>query len=130
MVKFENQTEAKTSSLWGQHTTTTVLLVVICVFGIAILLASQFQVSDPYTTKVLSMSGDSVQGNAIFQMNCAGCHGPQGQGQVGPSLQNVSGRKSRREIIHQVISGETPPMPQFQPNTREMADLLSYVEKL
>jgi mono/diheme cytochrome c family protein len=103
---------------------------VLLVMSLAVLLVSQFHVSDPYTKTVLSLNGDSVQGHAIFQMNCAGCHGLKGDGKVGPSLHHVSGRKSRSQIIHQVISGETPPMPQFKPNTQEMADLLSYLEKL
>jgi hypothetical protein len=33
-------------------------------------------------------------------------------------------------LIHQVTSGETPPMPQFQPSAQEMADLLKYLESL
>lgn len=79
---------------------------------------------------VVSLTGDPVQGQAIFQMNCAGCHGWQADGSVGPSLQGVSNRKSRYGLIHQVISGDTPPMPQFQPSPQEMADLLSYLETL
>ncbi|HEY9708744.1 MAG TPA: cytochrome c, partial [Oculatellaceae cyanobacterium] len=69
-------------------------------------------------------------GYAMFQINCAGCHGLQADGRIGPSLQHVSSRKSKGSLIHQVISGETPPMPKFQPNPQEMADLLSYLEKL
>ncbi len=90
----------------------------------------RIQVSDPYIKSVLALPGDSNQGQAIFQMNCAGCHGWHGDGSVGPSLQGVSNHRSRYGLIHQVVSGETPPMPQFQPNTREMADLLSYLETL
>ena len=29
-----------------------------------------------------------------------------------------------------VVSGETPPMPKFQPNPQEMVDLLSFLESL
>ena len=90
----------------------------------------QWQMSDPYIKNVLSIQGDSTQGHAIFQMNCAGCHGLQADGRVGPSLQGISKRKSSINLIYQVISGETPPMPQFQPTPQEMADLLSYLEKL
>ncbi|MBD1831131.1 cytochrome c [Trichocoleus sp. FACHB-90] len=89
-----------------------------------------WRVSDPYVKTVLSLNGDIVQGHAIFQMNCAGCHGLEAQGRVGPSLEDISKRKSRVRIIHQVISGDTPPMPQFQPSTKEMADLLRYLEQL
>lgn len=87
-------------------------------------------VSDPYVKNVLSLTGDPVLGHAIFQMNCTGCHGLQGQGRVGPSLDGISKRKSRVGLIDQVIGGKTPPMPQFQPTAQEMADLLSYLEKL
>ncbi|MCA1991498.1 MAG: cytochrome c, partial [Coleofasciculus sp. S288] len=54
----------------------------------------------------------------------------QADGRVGPSLQHVSKRKSKTSLIYQVISGQTPPMPKFQPSPQEMADLLSYLEKL
>lgn len=104
------------------------------VFVLAILLVilgvHHFQNSNPYVKSVLSLRGDAVQGHAIFQMNCAGCHGWEAQGRVGPSLEGIWKRKSREQLIHQVISGETPPMPQFQPTVQEMADLLSYLEQL
>jgi mono/diheme cytochrome c family protein len=51
-------------------------------------------------------------------------------GRVGPSLESISQRKSGISLIHQVTSGQTPPMPQFQPNPQEMADLLKYLETL
>ncbi|MBW4623000.1 MAG: cytochrome c [Cyanosarcina radialis HA8281-LM2] len=86
--------------------------------------------SDPYVKTVLSLPGDPIQGHAIFQMNCAGCHGNRAEGRVGPSLDAISKRKSKISLIEQVIGGKTPPMPQFQPSTQAMADLLSYLEKL
>jgi mono/diheme cytochrome c family protein len=86
--------------------------------------------SDPYTRDVLALRGDPIQGNAIFQMNCAGCHGTYANGLVGPSLRDVSSRKSKFGLIHQVTSGQTPPMPKFQPSSQEMADLLSYLGTL
>jgi len=86
--------------------------------------------SQPYMKEVLTLKGNPEQGSAIFQINCAGCHGWQADGLVGPSLQGVSKHKSNYGLIHQVISGETPPMPKFKPNTQEMADILSYLEKL
>ena len=86
--------------------------------------------SDPYIENVLSLEGDPLRGHAIFSMNCAGCHASQHGAQVGPSLQDLSQRKSRVNIIKQVISGKTPPMPQFQPGSQDMADLLSYLEQI
>ncbi|EAW34672.1 cytochrome c [Lyngbya sp. PCC 8106] len=101
------------------------LLILLWVFGLNLL-----QVSDPYIEQVLSLDGNPVKGHAIFEMNCAGCHFQKASDQVGPSLLDVSQRKSPVGIIHQVTSGKTPPMPQFQPTPQEMADLLSYLQKL
>jgi len=110
----------------------------IAIFAIALLLAitlasmtiRQFQVADPYVKSVMSLTGDQFQGSAIFQMNCAGCHISVGDSQVGPNLHRVSDRKSEFGLIRQVTSGQTPPMPQFQPSPQEMADLLSYLEQI
>jgi mono/diheme cytochrome c family protein len=85
---------------------------------------------DPYTKSVLELSGDPVQGRSIFVMNCVACHGQWANGKVGPNLHGVSERKSDAKLVQQVVSGETPPMPQFQPSPQDMADLLSYLKQL
>ncbi|MEM6753979.1 MAG: cytochrome c [Cyanobacteria bacterium P01_C01_bin.38] len=105
-------------------------LAVLLAILLAIFAVNMVRTSDPYIKNVLSKPGNPVQGHAIFQINCAGCHGLEATGSVGPSLEDVSKRKSRYGLIHQVISGDTPPMPKFQPNVEEMADLLSYLESL
>lgn len=107
-----------------------VALAVVLAIALAIFGVRSLQVSDPYIQRVLTLEGDPSQGEAIFQMNCAGCHGANADGLVGPSLHRVSERKSRVSLIHQVIGGNTPPMPQFQPSPQEMADLLRYLETL
>ena len=86
--------------------------------------------SNPYLKSVLALNGDPVNGRQIFQINCSGCHGKEGNGVVGPSLQRISRRRSNLSLIHQVIDGKTPPMPKFQPEPGTMADLLSYLESL
>lgn len=88
------------------------------------------QISDPYINEVLSRQGDVSRGQAIFEINCAGCHGIEADGIVGPSLHHVQKHKSKISLIQQVISGKTPPMPKFQPSPQEMADLLSYLEQV
>ncbi len=101
------------------------IILPLVLFGIEIV-----QSSDPYVKNVLSLEGIPVQGKAIFQINCAGCHGLEANGLVGPTLHEISKYKSPYGLIHQVTSGETPPMPKFQPSVQEMADLLSYLESL
>ncbi|MEO0457209.1 MAG: cytochrome c [Cyanobacteria bacterium P01_A01_bin.114] len=88
------------------------------------------QASEPYIHEVLSLKGDSSRGREIFKLNCATCHGLEADGEVGPTLHRVSDHKSRVGLINQVISGKTPPMPQFQPSAKDMADLLSFLETL
>lgn len=88
------------------------------------------QRSDPYIQSVFELQGDSVRGQAIFNINCAGCHGLTADGMVGPGLHKVSRHKSSMSLIEQVTSGKTPPMPKFKPTPQEMADLLRYLERL
>ena len=85
---------------------------------------------DPYIEQVLSYEGNVERGQAIFQINCASCHGINGNGNIGPSLLSVSNHKSKAQIIKQVVSGKTPPMPKFKPSEQDMADLLSYLKQL
>lgn len=106
------------------------LLAVLLLVVLAFVGVNQFRRVDPYVQAVLSQTGDAEQGKVMFQMNCAGCHGIDASGLVGPNLHRVASRKSRTGLIHQVTSGSTPPMPQFQPNAKEMADLLEYLESL
>ena len=47
------------------------------------------QISDPYMGEVLSLQGDVTRGQAMFEINCAGCHGLNADGIVGPSLHHV-----------------------------------------
>ncbi|MGB7086050.1 MAG: cytochrome c [Phormidesmis sp.] len=85
---------------------------------------------DPYVQSVLQLTGDAARGREIFQLNCAVCHGLEAAGEVGPDLRTISEHKSKTALIEQVISGQTPPMPQFQPSETDMADLLSFLETL
>ncbi|MEX6779317.1 cytochrome c [Limnospira fusiformis] len=98
------------------------VVILLWVWGV-----SSVKISDPYIQKVLSLTGDPTRGHAIFG---AGCHVSQVEHQIGPNLEDISQRKSQISIIQQVVSGKTPPMPQFQPNPQEMADLLNYLEQI
>ena len=86
--------------------------------------------SDPYTRATLTLSGSVDNGGRLFRLNCAGCHGLAAQGLVGPDLHGVNRRKNDRQLIQQVVSGRTPPMPRFQPAPQDMADLLAFLHQL
>ena len=85
---------------------------------------------DPYAKQTLDLQGSAANGGKLFLINCAGCHGIAGQGLVGPNLHGVANRKNQRQLIQQVVSGKTPPMPRFQPEPQAMADLLAYLNSL
>lgn len=63
-------------------------------------------------------SGSTDQGNvqasaarAIFENNCASCHGNNLQGGIGPSLENIGKEMSKQEILEQINKGTPGKMP-------------------
>ncbi len=85
---------------------------------------------EPYVKTTLSTQGSTEQGERLFRINCAGCHGVSGQGHLGPNLQDVSKKRNEPQIIRQIIEGRTPPMPSFEMDTKSIADLLSYLHSI
>ncbi len=85
---------------------------------------------DPYINAVMELKGSEANGAILFRMNCAGCHGINAQGLVGPNLQSIASSRRDSELIKQVVSGRTPPMPSFQLEPEPMSDLLAYLHSL
>jgi mono/diheme cytochrome c family protein len=106
------------------------LVAAACLAILALLVLLPAVRSDPYTRTTLQLSGHAERGEQLFLINCAGCHGIAAQGLVGPNLHGVSTRRNNRQLIQQVVSGRTPPMPRFQPEPQAMADLLAFLQTL
>ena len=85
---------------------------------------------DPYIRATLDLQGSADHGGQLFRINCAGCHGLAGQGLLGPTLKGITERVGDGQLIHQIVSGETPPMPSFQIEPNAMADLLAHLHQL
>ena len=112
----------------GLMTAVVMIAATACVaFAIWMLGTSQ---RDPYVKASLELEGARDHGGQLFRINCAGCHGLAGQGLVGPRLSGVTDRKNDAELVHQIISGDTPPMPSFQIEPQSMADLIAYLHKI
>ena len=109
--------------------TALVLLAALACAVLALVLLSASH-RDPYSQAVLERVGSAQEGGRLFRLNCAGCHGLAAQGLVGPNLHGVERRKNDRQLIQQVVSGRTPPMPRFQPDPQAMADLLAFLHSL
>ncbi len=113
---------------WQQSLRAVVAIILIGLFVLVGVRATAHH--DPYIEDVLALQGRYDYGASLFAQNCAACHGEAGKGRVGPSLEDLHLHRSDSFIIRQVTSGNTLPMPQFQPDPQEMADLLSFLHTL
>ena len=83
-----------------------------------------------YLLKTLALNGSVKEGDALFKINCVGCHGIAARGLVGPDLNSITKRLSDKQIIKQVTGGLTPPMPSFEIDPQNMSNLLKYLHSL
>ena len=102
---------------------------VSCIF-FAIFFYFNHHENNTFIIKTLELKGSVEDGDALFKMNCVGCHGITARGLVGPDLHSITNRLSDIEIIKQVIEGLTPPMPSFEIDSQNMSNLLEYLHTL
>ena len=86
--------------------------------------------NNKYIVETLNINGSAKEGDALFKINCVGCHGITARGLVGPDLHSITQRLNDREIIEQVTGGLTPPMPSFEIDPVNMSNLLKYLHSL
>ena len=110
------------------------LKIFVIVFGLLLISFSIFfvkhQENNKYIIKTLELNGSAEKGDALFKMNCVGCHGITARGLVGPDLHSITQRLNDKEIIKQVTGGLTPPMPSFEIDPGNMSNLLKYLHSL
>ena len=107
-----------------------VLIVLLVAFIIFVLIYLKNHESNQYILKTLELEGAVKDGNALFKTNCVGCHGITARGLVGPDLHSITQSFNDKEIIKQVTGGLTPPMPSFEIDPQNMANLLKYLHSL
>jgi len=86
--------------------------------------------NNKYIIETLKIDGSAKEGDALFKMNCVGCHGITARGLVGPDLHSITQRLNDKQIIKQVTGGQTPPMPSFEIDPVNMSNLLKYLHSL
>ena len=86
--------------------------------------------NNKYIIETLGLNGSAEEGDALFKINCVGCHGITARGLVGPDLHSITQRLNDKEIIKQVTGGLTPPMPSFEIDPVNMSNLLKYLHSL
>lgn len=65
---------------------------------------------------------DPQRGRRAFQRYCSVCHGPRGEGGVGPSLQGISARLTAEQIEHQIVEPRGS-MPRLYPSPVDKSTL-------
>ena len=110
------------------------LKIVFILFGVLLIcfliIFVKHQENNNYIIKTLELNGSAEKGDALFKINCVGCHGITARGLVGPDLHSVTQRLNDKEIIKQVTGGLTPPMPSFEIDPVNMSNLLKYLHSL
>ncbi len=76
---------------------------------------------------------DLAQGERLFQVHCAACHGPQGEGGRGPTLAiSKLGRAATDQLLFSIIKDGIPgtEMPRSRLASEEIQQMAAYVRKL
>ncbi len=84
------------------------------------------------STDNATRKADTARGHATYAATCAGCHGAQGEGLVGPALKNMGGKYSEEAMIAFLLK-PTAPMPPVYPgllNKQELVDVAAYTRTI
>lgn len=74
--------------------------------------------------------GDAASGSKVFENNCLSCHGKEGAGGSGPTLQGDDFAADYDKVVKQVTNGGGG-MPAFegQISDQEIADVATYISE-
>ncbi len=92
-----------------------------------------WQPSGAVPDQVATRYGDARVGRALYRANCASCHGPQGEGGIGASLNSrtflavASDQFLRDTIIHGRPNTAMPAWREF--NAQELSDILAFMRQ-
>jgi mono/diheme cytochrome c family protein len=80
-----------------------------------------------------AQTAEPMQAERLFQSHCAACHGPKGEGAMGPTLALPKlGRATNDQLLFSIIKDGIAgtEMPRSRLNTEEIQQLVTYVRKL
>lgn len=99
------------------------------VLGLALLstMACGQNASDPQRVDdILALTGNADDGQVVYDNNCSGCHGINGEGGSGPAMANAVGIGDAA-IVDVVLSGKES-MPSFDTlPDQDIADLVEHL---
>ena len=88
---------------------------------------AQAEIFVPSAPASQATAGDVERGEAIFQRECAGCHGEQAEGGVGPAL---AGSGLDAATVAAVVQQGRGVMPAAIVTGQEQADVVAYVASI
>ena len=94
---------------------------------VAVFLLAQWPIFEPSETASTTVEGDATRGQVVFESECAGCHGPSGEGGTGPRL--AGSGLAAAEIAATVRQGAGI-MPPALVTGEDEADVVAYVEAI
>ena len=94
------------------------------VIVVAVFVLAQAEIFAPSAPAEPQVVGDADRGQAVFQRECAGCHGAQAEGGVGPPL---AGTGLDSTQVAAVVEQGRGVMPAGIVSGQEQADVVAYV---
>jgi mono/diheme cytochrome c family protein len=100
------------------------LLLVVAAATFALAMWHPFSPSAPAAA---APPGDAGRGAAVYAATCAGCHGPDASGEVGPALR---GSGLTAEDVEAVVATGRGTMPAGLVSGQDLADVAAYIATL
>jgi len=78
------------------------------------------------TEDILALTGDADAGASVYTSECAGCHGADGEGGVGPAMTTVVPAHTDAQFVDVVLVGVGEMPAHDYMDDQEIADVLAY----
>lgn len=97
-------------------------------FPLALLLVACGGADEDRVDDILALDGDAAVGVGVYDKQCSGCHGDDGEGGVGPALDGSVDAYSPEQMVTLILDGQGDMPPHDYMEDQDIADLLAHLE--